>query len=245
MPAALYAPSADGSGSGRTEDPSRAAGSYVLSGVVVHESKLWYLEAEIARLKHALFPDDKQDSLEFHAQEIWNSHGSFRSDKYNLLFEEKWDIFDRAVGLACSLDMQLINTVADKSSTNGMKGRCWPLERSWIDMVKAFKRQLTPKSGTEYGLIIEDASESVSEQIVAKTVCKTARRCATREGRSPVFDGAFFRDSRLESAIQLADLIGYVVHKRVKGDPVFSAWHGHLEHNPRNCPRDAVAGQGS
>ena len=79
---------------------------------------------------------------------------------------------------------------------------------------------------------------------MAGTVYKTARRYGTRQGRSPVFDGVFFRDSRLEPVIQLADMVGYVVHRHEKGDAAFSGWHGLLRRNSCVWP-DAGDGVGA
>ena len=227
----MYVMFADGSGSGRAPDLSRDPGFYVLSGVVVHESNLRYLQVETDRLKQSLFPGAGSNEVELHAQEIWNSHGLFRSDKYGLTLEDKRRIFDRDVGLGCDPAVKLISVAVDKGSDVGMRGRHWPLERSWIDLVKAFKHYLSPKNGAEYGLIIADACDKGAEHLIEKTVYKTARRYGTRQRRSPVFDGVFFRDSRLESLIQLADMAGYVIHKHIKGDPAFAAWYGRLERN--------------
>lgn len=222
---------ADGSGSGKAADPSRDPGFYVLSGVVVHESDLQRLQDDIASLKRYLFPGTNPNELELHAQEIWNSNGLFRSDKYGLALEGKMRIFDRTVDLASCSNIKIINVIIDKSLDVGMDGRHWPLERSWIDLVKGFKRYLSTTSGAEYGLIMADSCDRVSEQLIAKAVYRTARRYGTGGRRPPVLDGVFFRDSRLEPVIQLADMIGYMVHKREKGDAAFSGWNGRLECN--------------
>ena len=224
----MYVMFADGSGSGKAAAPSRDPGFYVLSGVVVHESNLLRLQAETDHLKQSLFPGVGSNELELHAQEIWNSHGLFRSDKYGLTLEDKRRIFDRVVDLARDPAVKLISVEVDKGSDIGMRGRHWPLERSWIDLVKAFKHYLSPKNGVEYGLIIADACDKGAERLIEKTVYKTARRYGTRQRRSPVFDGVFFRDSRLESLIQLADMVGYVIHKHVKGDLAFAGWYERL-----------------
>ena len=196
--------------------------------MVVHESYLQRLQDDITSLKQGLFPDANPNELELHAQEIWNSNGLCRSDKYALTLEDKLQIFDRVVDHIYHFDVDMINVVIDKSLDNGMRGRHWPLERSWIDMVKAFKRYLSPQNRVEYGLIIADSSERVSEQLIAKTVYKTARRYGTGQKRSPVLDGMFFRDSRLEPVIQLADMVGYMTHKYMKEDQAFSGWYDRL-----------------
>lgn len=226
---------ADGSGSGRAADPLRDPGFYILSGVVVHESNLQRLQNDIARLKQSLFPDIMPNEVELHAHEIWNGSGSFRMDGYGLTLPDKRWVFDQTVDLARSPYIKLISIVVVKSLDVGMRGKHWPLERSWIDMVKAFKHYLSGTKGTEYGLIFADASERMSEQVIAKTVYKTARRYCTGQRRSLVFDGVLFRDSRLEYIIQLADMIGYVIHKHMKGDSAFSGWYGRLEHNIYDC----------
>lgn len=227
----MYVMFADGSGSGKAAAPSRDPGFYVLSGVVVHESHLQRLQDDIADLKQSLFPGVKPHMLELHAHEIWHNRGLFSPGNLGPKLDDKRQIFDRVVDLACSPTVALISVTIDKSLDIGMKGRHWPLERSWIDMVKVFRQYLSPKRGAEYGLIVADASERMSEQLIAKTTYRTARRYGTGQRRSPVLDGMFFRDSRLESVIQLADMVGYVIHKHMKGDPAFFGWHERLGGN--------------
>ena len=199
--------------------------------MVVHESNLQRLQDDIARLKQSLFPNVKPNELELHAHEIWHDYGPFSPGNLGPKLEEKRWIFNRVVDLACDSNIWLINVIIDKSLGVGMGRRHWPLERSWIDMVKAFRQHLSIKKGAEYGLIIADASERMSERLIAKTVYRTARRYGTGHRRSLVLDGVFFRDSRLESVIQLADMVAYVIHRYMKGDAAFAEWYGRLQHN--------------
>jgi len=100
-----------------------------------------------------------------------------------------------------------------------------PTEYSWTLIVERFEYLLRQEpEETNNGLLFVDSDQRISEQEIKNIIWKLVRKGSFWQRVDHVIEDPIFTKSHLRNIIQLADMIGYIVHKHYRKDPQFEAW---------------------
>jgi len=184
---------------------------FVLGGVCVHDSKVYYLRKYLDEYARELSPESP-DTLEFHASEIHSGLGPWKGIKnrkeiIKRVLRSLTDQYSKTAAFACAVHKP---DCATKD----------PVEYAFEDICSRFQMFLDriyhQTREKEKGLIILD--KSIYENVLQKLAI-SFRQGGTR-WRIPrdLIEVPMFLDSKSSRLIQLADHIAYATFRRYQAD---------------------------
>ncbi len=220
----MYLLYADGSGDTKMKRDRTNNGLYVLSGVIVHESRLQTVENDIVALKRRALPRMDPRDWELHAHEICNNNGFFKADM-GLDASKKMEIFQQVSNVVCRSDVTLLIVVVFKDR---IRSRCLaskPTENAWTFVAERFDHFLKrmPEE-TNRGMIFTDSSDKTSESEISNTIKRIIRNGTPRRQIEHIMQGPAFVRSDEHLTVQLADMAAYIANRHYKGDSRFDGW---------------------
>ena len=218
----MYLLYADGSGDTKMKR-DWANGLYVLSGVIVHESRLRTVENDIVALKRSVLPHLDPRDWELHAHELWNNSGFFKADM-GLDFSKKTEIFERVANTTRRSDVTLLTVVVFKDRIPSRRSASKLTENVWTFVGERFEHFLKRvPGGADTGMIFMDSSDKISESEIRNTIEKMTRDTPRQRIEHIMRETAFVRSDE-HLTIQLADMAAYIVNRHYKGDSRFNEW---------------------
>ena len=219
----MYLLYADGSGETKMK-LDRANGLYVLSGVIVHESRLRTVENDIVALKRSVLPRLDPRDWELHAHELWNNSGFFKANM-GLDAPKKTEIFEQVASAIRRSDVTLLTVVVFKDRVRSRRLASKLTESAWTLVAERFEHFLKRMpDDTNRGMIFMDSSDKTSESEISNTIKKTIRSGTPRRQIEHIVQEAVFVRSDEHLTIQLADMAAYVANRHYKGDSRFDGW---------------------
>ena len=219
----MYLLYADGSGDTEMKR-DRANGLYVLSGVIVHESRLRTVENDVIDLKRSALPHLDPRGWELHAHELWNNSGFFKADM-GLDFSKKTEIFEQAASTIRRSDVALLVVAVFKDRIRSRRFASKLTESVWTFVAERFEHFLKRvPGGADMGMIFMDSSDKTSESEIGNTLKRTIRNGTPRLQIERIMQEPVFVRSDEHLIVQLADMAAYVVNRHHKGDSRFDGW---------------------
>lgn len=220
----MYLLYADGSGDTKMKRDRTNNGLCVLSGVIVHESRLQTVENDIVALKRRALPRMDPRDWELHAHEICNNNGFFKADM-GLDASKKMEIFQQVSNVVCRSDVTLLIVVVFKDR---IRSRCLaskPTENAWTFVAERFDHFLKrmPEE-TNRGMIFTDSSDKTSESEISNTIKRIIRNGTPRRQIEHIMQEPAFVRSDEHLTVQLADMAAYIANRHYKGDSRFDGW---------------------
>ena len=219
----MYLLYADGSGDTKMK-PDRTNGLYVLSGVIVHESRLRAVEDDVIELKKSALPLLDPRDWELHAHEIWNNSGFFKA-YMGLDASKKAEIFEQVASIICRSDVTLLTVIVFKDYIPSRRSASKLTENIWTFVAERSEHFLKrmPEE-TNRGMLFMDSSDEISESEISNTIKRTIRNGTPRRQIEHIMRETVFVRSDEHLTVQLADMVAYIVNRRYKGDSRFDGW---------------------
>nr|DAG73922.1 MAG TPA: Protein of unknown function (DUF3800) [Caudoviricetes sp.] len=194
--------------------------NFVLAGVIMHESKLLYINRALDDLAKSISPDS-QDIIEFHASEIYARRNGIWRDKNK---EEAISIIKKVLNVipqeanSSNNKICVIGCIIEKKYFISHD----PVQLAFENLCSRFdiflgkrNREKTSRKGTgskETGLIIFDKS---SRETSLQKLAINFRHVGTRWNVTKyLHEVPLFVDSKASRGIQLADHVAYSIFRR-------------------------------
>lgn len=199
---------------------------YILSGVIVHEDDWKAIEDGMGDVKRRIFPLRDPQNWELHASDIWQKGDRSRSGKrLQLSLEKKNEMFSRVLEFVSESRVTLLCVVIRKDELKYKYYTQDVLRHSWTFLAERFEHFLSKKAvGSNKGMFLVDSSEKNIESKIRDIVADLTKKGSDHQRVDHVIEEPIFVKSHLRNMIQMADMVGYVVHRHYKEDPRFKDW---------------------
>ncbi|WP_143597839.1 DUF3800 domain-containing protein [Thermococcus thioreducens] len=204
---------------------------YVISAVVVHESKVSSLYHEIEGLKRMVLPRDKW-SVEIHTKEIVHGNKNYTG----VPLEKRVGLLDGLFGILSEFEgLYIMSVVVDKPKVLALnsgfsRNQLGRLAHAYAfkvlaDMVEHFLRVKLMTEGYEFLLWVIDDSVRVERDRTRDSLIEAV----IRGGYDPLLGRdatsfytilpPLFAHSYQHLGLQVADAVSYVISRRLRGSP--------------------------
>ena len=188
---------------------------FILGGMAVHEGQIWHLASILDDIQSEFFPDIAIP-IKFHAVELYNGHGRFRS----LSDSERQRMLDAIYDSIGRIPYPSVVLFATASHISSVVSPDQALRDTFEDVaqrINMFLVRLHHGGGTQKGLLIIDRSQSTESRYLA--LLSEFRASGTKRGYlGNIVDIPYFSQSSETRLLQLADFVAYAVFRYYERD---------------------------
>lgn len=216
----------------------------VIGGVIVHaDEQLVPLERELAAVIEKHIPEQDRDGFVFHAMEIWNGGRYFRREQWPA--EKRHEILADLVAIPEKLQMPLSFGVQNRERAcafidpSEISDRDAELQlysdtyARFCETIEKFMREVAGKN--EITVLIGEDNDAV--RALTKHAHRIFRDSKQISEIAPLLtyfpferirEGVHFSPKEESKALQMADLVTFVVKRRLMGDPYITPYYDAL-----------------
>jgi hypothetical protein len=203
----------DASGRPERTDPE----NLVLAAIVIKEQNYQYLDNEIKQIKLKHFPNLPDEKVEFHAKDMMNRTGIFKTLTWNKIFEIFDDVFDFVANPLT--DITIIASLIEKPrlypSVDAEKW-AYKLVFERLNTFIGRKNSINIQMGLqyEYGIMITDSEGTTKDQKLRNKLIGMLRGGTDYSPLEYIIEDPLFTDSKWRNLSQLVDCVAYGIRKQ-------------------------------
>lgn len=226
----------------------------LVGGPLVLDTHYTTVELGLAITIQEAVPEEKWDSFEFHAEEMYKAE---KSPYREIGQTECHKLIMDALGWMVNFEMPILLGTVDRRKIAGTVFHSMdPIDVAftyYLDSLQEWFEELSKSSEESFtsGILIADASRNKNgddlNKKFRKTLFDTFRRMRTKphpdEGPRGIanylVDDIYFGDSKYSVGLQLADLSLYFIARHLAGDRVTEGFYNTIKdlvYNPRGLP---------
>jgi hypothetical protein len=199
----------------------KAGPYYVLSGIIIHESRLKHIESKVREYKMNNFVGKYADN-EVHVYEIANKMGNFSCiDDHirTILLRNLYDTINR-------MPITIISVCIGKRKLPDYYPNWETIESAWTFIAERFDRFISENSHKTFnkGILIVDKSSRSMHQEVVEIINRLRQFGSNTQPIDNIVEEPLFIPSVVSEQIQIADASAYCTMKHMNDSPVFSRY---------------------
>ncbi len=211
--------------SGRAEYEEKE--NYVLASITTNESSWQCIENGVKQIKLHHFPRLNDTDVEFHAKDMLNHDGIYKT----LSWEEIYSIFDDIFNFISSASSEL-TIIAVVILKNNLRKKIdvetWAY-RMLFERINSFltvqnRSLILAQFPQQYGIMITDSEGTTKDQKLRNKLYEMLRNGTLYSKLDFLIEDPLFTDSKWRNLSQLADCVAYCIRKhfRVNGESFHS-----------------------
>lgn len=196
---------ADGSG-------GKSSPILLLAAVIVPDGALNSLSLELARIASATGGNSEVRG-ELHGHEIWNRSGRWRGLPHSVCL----DAYQEAIGLLTRFEIGVAHSSIRKTALSGIEGKLRS-RKAYLMALQFLLEKIDAIPGSGPRLVIADRAKQYEVDAIGMFADIQLSGIGEVPGRKyrRIGDSLHYVDSKFSSGVQLADLVAYVLQRRMK-----------------------------
>lgn len=208
---------------------------FVISGVIINECNLDYIQLEISNYKHLYFINECQGA-EIHIYDIWQGRPPF--DKIDIT--TKKTLLNNLYILLFNLPFTIVSVVIDKQLMLSGNYINWKVNKaSWTFLTERFDRFISDNSewGNKGLLIVDKQTKEVDNEI-RERVNDLLKHGTLYHKYKRIFEEPLFVPSFNRIGLQIADAVSYCTLKHFYLNTHFDEYWNYTQTKYRKNPKD-------
>ncbi len=191
----------------------------VVGGIILKDEDFGTLENVLGSVIEDNVPEERRESFEFHASDLFNCRGAFT----NLRREGALEILTQCVNMVRALEIPIIYGAVDiDRHRETIAGNAHPISVGFRICAEAVESWLKEKAPSDLAVLVFDDTKKVEVKQAVQTAFRDCRKRVkgifsrdTRGLLGHVHDDLYFGDSSYSFGIQAADVCTYFISRHL------------------------------